>query len=261
MPHTLKAKPRFWKVVIFNQKPQFSYFHWKFFNKILNFLIILFSRIIEENVAVHPSSPIRWIFETDFWGMDLKSLASHQSFRPITSLTFRIESLLLGGVQFHLARHVTNLILHFFNVLLVHSILQSSIISSSQSQRSKSQKDNRDNRLIDFATLLIAVHPIQSEAVISLYGRADLLSSFFVLLAIHQSESIASSLIFGLLALLSKETGIAIFPLLVLKEGLKWFGTKSERSKVNISKIVSQNLFQKISSLKHPRAKPQKHKN
>lgn len=89
----------------------------------------------------------------------------------------------------------------------------------------------------------------------------DLLSSFFVLLAIHQSESIASSLIFGLLALLSKETGIAIFPLLVLKEGLKWFGTKSERSKVKISKIVSQNLFQKISSLKHPRAKPQKHKN
>ena len=212
----------------------------------MNFLIILFSRIIEENVAVHPSSPIRWIFETDFWGMDLKSLASHQSFRPITSLTFRIESLLLGGVQFHLARHVTNLIIHFFNVFLVHSILQSSIISSSQSQRSKSQKDNRDNRLIDFATLLIAVHPIQSEAVISLYGRADLLSSFFVLLAIHQSESIASSLIFGLLALLSKETGIAIFPLLVLKEGLKWFGTKSERSKVKISKIVSLKKNSKI---------------
>ena len=243
--------------MIFKHKPHFSNFQQDF-----EFLIILFSRIIEENVAVHPSSPIRWIFETDFWGMDLKSLASHQSFRPITSLTFRIESLLLGGVQFHLARHVTNLILHFFNVLLVHSILQSSIISLPQSQRSKSRRDNRDldNRLIDLATLLIAVHPIQSEAVISLYGRADLLSSFFVLLSIHQSESIASSLIFGLLALLSKETGIAIFPLLVLKEGLKWFGTKSERSKVKISKIVSQNLFQKISSLKHPRAKPQKHK-
>ena len=181
---------------------------------------------------MHPSSPIHWIFETDFWGMDLKSLASHQSFRPITSLTFRIESLLLGGVQFHLARHVTNLILHFFNVLLVHSILQTSIIPSSQlqsqpqSQRSRSRKDkNSDNKLIDFAALLIAVHPIQSEAVISLYGRADLLSSFFVLLAIHQSHSITSSSILGLLAVLSKETGIAIFPLLVLKEGLKWFGT------------------------------------
>ena len=80
----------------------------------------------------------------------------------------------------------------------------------------------------------------------------DLLSSFFVLLEIHQSESIAISLIFGLLALLSKETEIAIFPLLVLKEGLKWFGTKSERSKVKISKIVSQNLFQKISKIFHP---------
>ena len=199
--------------------------------------------------------------------MDLKSLASHQSFRPITSLTFRIESLLLGGVQFHLARHVTNLILHFFNVLLVHSILQTSIIPSSQlqsqpqSQRSRSRKDkiDSDNRLIDFAALLIAVHPIQSEAVISLYGRADLLSSFFVLLAIHQSHSITSSSILGLLAVLSKETGIAIFPLLVLKEGLKWFGTKSERSKVNISKMVSKkknSKLQKNLSLKHPRAKP-----
>ena len=184
--------------------------------------------------------------------MDLKSLASHQSFRPITSLTFRIESLLLGGVQFHLARHVTNLILHFFNVLLVHSILQISIISSSQlqlqSQRSKSRKYNSDldNRLVDFVTLLIAVHPIQSEAVISLYGRADLLSSFFVLLSIHQSQSIASSLILGLLAVLSKETGIAIFPLLVMKEGLKWFGKKSERSKVNISKMVSTKIFEKL---------------
>ena len=183
--------------------------------------------------------------------MDLKSLASHQSFRPITSLTFRIESLLLGGVQFHLARHVTNLILHFFNVLLVHSILQTSIISSQQlqlqSQRSKSRKDNGDleNRMIDFVTLLIAVHPIQSEAVISLYGRADLLSSFFVLLSIHQSQSIVSSLLLGLLAVLSKETGIAIFPLLVMKEGLKWFGKKSERSNVNISKMVSTKIFEK----------------
>ena len=200
---------------------------------------------------MHPSSPIHSIFETDFWGMDLKSLASHQSFRPITSLTFRIESLLLGGVQFHLARHVTNLILHFFNVLLVHSILQTSIISSQQlqlqSQRSKSRKDNGDleNRVIDFVTLLIAVHPIQSEAVISLYGRADLLSSFFVLLSIHQSQSIVSSLLLGLLAVLSKETGIAIFPLLVMKEGLKWFGKKSERSKVNISKMVSTKILEK----------------
>ena len=183
--------------------------------------------------------------------MDLKSLASHQSFRPITSLTFRIESLLLGGVQFHLARHVTNLFLHFFNVLLVHSILQASIISSQQlklqSQRSKSRKDNGnlENRVIDFVTLLIAVHPIQSEAVISLYGRADLLSSFFVLLSIHQSQSIATSLILGLLAVLSKETGIAIFPLLAMKEGLKWFGKKSERSNVNISKMVSTKIFEK----------------
>ena len=213
----------------------------------------IFSRIIEENVAVHPSSPLHWILQTDFWGMDLKSLASHQSFRPITSLTFRIESLLLGGVQFHLARHVTNLILHFFNVLLVHSILQSSIISSRKSFRKITVENSKwESRLIDLVTLLIAVHPVQSEAVISLYGRADLLSSFFVLLAINQSQSNTSSLILGLLAVLSKETGIAVFPLLGLKEGLKHFGTKSERSKGNISKIVSskkyfKNQFKKIS--------------
>ena len=191
---------------------------------------------------MHPSSPIQWILQTDFWGTDLKSLASHQSFRPITSLTFRIESLLLGGVQFHLARHVTNLILHFFNVLLVHSILQSSIISS----RKSLQKNEVENRLIDFATILIAVHPVQSEAVISLYGRADLLASFFVLLAIQQSQSIAISLLLGLVAVFSKETGIAIFPLLAVKEGLKYFGSKAERSKVNISKIVSAKFFSKI---------------
>ena len=196
---------------------------------------------------MQPSSPIQWILQTDFWGTDLKSLASHQSFRPITSLTFRIESLLLGGVQFHLARHVTNLILHFFNVLLVHSILQSSIISSKKSRKNEVEKSRAmENRLIDFATILIAVHPVQSEAVISLYGRADLLASFFVLLAIHQSQSIAISLILGLVAVFSKETGIAIFPLLALKEGLKYFGSKAERSKVNISKIVSANFFQKF---------------
>ena len=60
------------------------------------------------------------------------------------------------------------------------------------------------------------MHPIQSEAVISLYGRADQFVALFTLYAL-QTKSFRSKILCGFLSTLSKETGLATFLLVAVQ--------------------------------------------
>jgi len=68
------------------------------------------------------------------------------------------------------------------------------------------------------AALLFAVHPIHTEAVASVVGRAELLAAGFLLAAwiLHRRDREIAALICFLLALLSKESAAAFLALVLL---------------------------------------------
>ena len=73
------------------------------------------------------------------------------------------------------------------------------------------------NRFLSYATfLLFLVHPIHTEAVTSIVGRAELLAFFWSLVAVYffiKKDSLLSAISF-LFALLSKEVALMILPII-----------------------------------------------
>jgi len=89
-------------------------------------------------------------------------------YRPLTTVSYLINYSILGNGENPPGYHVLNLLLHWFNSWLVLLITR-----------------RLSNRL-DIALLaasLFAVHPVNTEAVTNVVGRADLLATLFVLLA------------------------------------------------------------------------------
>ncbi|XP_040200098.1 protein O-mannosyl-transferase TMTC3 [Rana temporaria] len=159
---------------------------------------------ILDNKDLHPSTPIKKLFQNDFWGTPMSEERSHKSYRPLTVLTFRLNYLFseLNAVSYHLL----NLLLHavvcviFLKVCKLFLDHQSSLV----------------------AALLFAVHPIHTEAVTGVVGRAELLSSIFLLAAfLSYTKSkgpdnsivwtpIAAAVFLVAVATLCKEQGITV---------------------------------------------------
>ncbi|EMP36333.1 Transmembrane and TPR repeat-containing protein 3 [Chelonia mydas] len=90
---------------------------------------------------------------------------SHKSYRPLTVLTFRLNYVFseLNAVSYHLL----NLVFHAVVCIVFLKVCKLFL----------------DNRSSVIASLLFAVHPIHTEAVTGVVGRAELLSSIFFLAA------------------------------------------------------------------------------
>ncbi|KAF8795853.1 Protein O-mannosyl-transferase Tmtc3 like protein [Argiope bruennichi] len=159
---------------------------------------------IRDNKDLRPSTPLLNIFFNDFWGTPIRKEHSHKSYRPLCVLTFRINYAMhqLNPWGYHLF----NIILHVFVCVLYLRMCQLFLPSTASF----------------IAALLFAVHPIHTEAVTGIVGRAEILSSFFFLLAflsyIKCSKSYLSTdhlqlcccLLFIICATLSKEQGITV---------------------------------------------------
>lgn len=120
---------------------------------------------ILDNKDLHPSTPLKNLFLNDFWGTPMSEERSHKSYRPFTVLTFRLNYLFseLNAVSYH-----------FLNVIF-HAAVCIVFL--------KVCKIFLDNRSSVVASLLFAVHPVHTEAVTGVVGRAELLSSIFFLAA------------------------------------------------------------------------------
>jgi protein O-mannosyl-transferase len=121
--------------------------------------------------------------------------------RPLTTLSYALDWRIGSGSP--LWFHVVNILLHAANTLLLAWIVRRLF---------------RSETLALVAGLLFAVHPIHTEAVSWIAGRADLLAAFFGLLAIGVSLErhvrwLALPALF--LAVSAKESA-AVFPLLIL---------------------------------------------
>ncbi|XP_072395884.1 protein O-mannosyl-transferase Tmtc4 [Diabrotica undecimpunctata] len=175
---------------------------------------------IIKNKDVMPHTPILNIFKNDFWGTDITLNSSHKSYRPLTILSYRLNVLYsknkLDAFQFH----ATNIILYGLLCLLTVPVFELFL--------KKSKYATNIHDIAFLSGLLFTVHPIHTEAVAGLVGRADILSSvlfFVVILLFHKfRNSFGESVIFWYVlvailtccAVLCKETAIAVVGVLIL---------------------------------------------
>ena len=133
-------------------------------------------------------------------------------YRPLTIYSFALNYA-LGGLRPFLY-HVTNIVLHAANSLLVAALVW---------------RLSRSAVVTVTSAALFAVHAVHTEAVTPVFGRADLLSAFFVLagwclslegpsLPLRRSLTIALLFVAGLLA---KESAVALLAVIVVSDLLR----------------------------------------
>ncbi|KAG9335877.1 hypothetical protein JZ751_003534 [Albula glossodonta] len=159
---------------------------------------------ILDNKDLRPSTPLQNLFLNDFWGTPMSEERSHKSYRPLTVLTFRLNYLFseLSARSYHLL----NMLLHAAVCVIFLRVCRLFL-------------DKTSSRV---AALLFAVHPIHTEAVTGVVGRAELLSSIFLLaafLSYTRSKGsdhsivwspIASTVVLVAIATLCKEQGVTV---------------------------------------------------
>mmetsp|Transcript_63076 Transcript_63076/g.112100 ORF Transcript_63076/g.112100 Transcript_63076/m.112100 type:complete len:797 (-) Transcript_63076:71-2461(-) len=114
------------------------------------------------------------LLRRDFWGLPMHGSGwTNKSFRPLTTLTFRLNYLLhgLNSCGFH----VTNILLHCLTSILVGRMATTSLgLSGSWAA---------------MASVFFGVHPVHTENVLYLVCRADILAALLGLLAINAYSS------------------------------------------------------------------------
>jgi tetratricopeptide (TPR) repeat protein len=130
-------------------------------------------RLVAEDTRVHAATATNFnlILGTHYWYPH----SQDRLYRPLTTLSFLANYVWLGSRANPAGYHVVNFLLHAANVLLLFALAR---------------------RLLPelwaawFAAALWAVHPVTTESVTNIAGRADLLSAGFVLgaLLVYASE-------------------------------------------------------------------------
>ncbi|XP_031568879.1 protein O-mannosyl-transferase TMTC4-like [Actinia tenebrosa] len=126
------------------------------------------SEAIVGNKDLRPDTPFWKLFLHDFWGGTLTSNDSHKSYRPLTVLTYRWNYWLAGGLH-PWGFHFVNVILHAV-VSCLSLLVFNEVFSEKQTQGGKVSKTGF------LCALLFTIHPIHTESVAGVVGRADLLS-------------------------------------------------------------------------------------
>ncbi|TGZ71533.1 hypothetical protein CRM22_002581 [Opisthorchis felineus] len=130
---------------------------------------------IKDNPDLRPSTNWTDLFFNDFWGTPMKEERSHKSYRPVTVLTFRFNYLLhqLDPVGYH----AVNVALHSTVCIAFYRLCTKFL--------------EPDAALV--SSLYFAVHPVHTEAVTGVVGRAELLSALITLVILMYYECVRSS--------------------------------------------------------------------
>ncbi|XP_023204227.1 transmembrane and TPR repeat-containing protein 2 [Xiphophorus maculatus] len=125
------------------------------------------SRAIKTNQDLLPETPWTNIFYDDFWGTLLTHSGSHKSYRPLCTLSFRLNYA-VGGLE-PWGYHAVNVALHGAVTVLFTSLARLLLGGGPWSL---------------LAGLLFASHPVHTEAVAGVVGRADEGAALFFLLSL-----------------------------------------------------------------------------
>ncbi|KAM9850674.1 protein O-mannosyl-transferase TMTC4 [Aulostomus maculatus] len=181
------------------------------------------SEAIVNNKDLKPSTPLNNIWNNDFWGSNLSSNSSHKSYRPLTVFTFRLNYLLAGGLH-PVGFHVLNILLHAVISTLMIDVF--AILIGGLTYDEKSRIENNAPKTSLLAALLFATHPVHTESVAGIVGRADLLCALFFQLSFltyckafnkgserddrFSVQWVVASLLLCAAAMLCKEQGITV---------------------------------------------------
>lgn len=127
---------------------------------------------VQQNPDVAGQRPVAEAFFHDFWGNKLwdGSAWTHSSYRPLSTLTFRLDTWLKGGhgTASTFLFHASNLFYYFLSCLAATLVFH---------------KLMRGSRWAGVASLIFAMNPIHSEVTVNITSRAETLASIFVFLA------------------------------------------------------------------------------
>ncbi|KAH8271113.1 hypothetical protein KR018_012409, partial [Drosophila ironensis] len=199
-------------------------------------------RAILANADVSGAAPWQRSFTDDFWGTPLTDGGSHGSWRPLCVLSFRLNYLLGGGLA-PWGFHLVNNLLHCLATGLVVQVARTLLASV-------------------WAVLatgaLFAAHPIHTEAVAGLVGRADVAACVCYLLTYlsylrhvrwresgdqRQWLALASSVVLAMAGLLCKETAITALLVCVLFDVMRGLSGQRDKQRLRSVCIVLGALF------------------
>ncbi|XP_016333087.1 transmembrane and TPR repeat-containing protein 4-like [Sinocyclocheilus anshuiensis] len=226
------------------------------------------SEAIINNKDLNPDTPLSNIWKNDFWGSNLSSNSSHKSYRPLTVLTFRINYLLAGGLH-PIGFHVLNVALHCVISVLMIDVF--AILIGGLVHDGKGVKLNLSPKASFLAALFFAAHPVHTESVAGIVGRADLLCALFFQLsflvyckAFQGGDKkfsvlwIFSSILLCAVAMLCKEQGITVLGvnaafdiLMVCNLNIYELAHRllSRRKSADIGGLVSSGLLMRLALL------------
>eukprot|EP00730_Choanoeca_flexa_P019860 TRINITY_DN9712_c0_g1_i1.p1 TRINITY_DN9712_c0_g1~~TRINITY_DN9712_c0_g1_i1.p1 ORF type:complete len:676 (+),score=86.87 TRINITY_DN9712_c0_g1_i1:65-2092(+) len=156
-------------------------------------------RGVVTNPDVRVETPWLDLIEHDFWGTPMDAARSHKSYRPLTIASFKATNVIFGMDPYYF--HAGNILIH----AVVCALFTIYTLS------------NLDPLAGGLASAVFTFHPVHTEAVANIVGRAELLSGMFFLLALMAFQlckrsrpllSLVPSVLFAVLGLLSKEQAI-----------------------------------------------------
>jgi len=206
--------------------------------------------IIEENANVQSLDKIPVIWTSHYWSGKLDATDTGL-YRPLTLTTYNLQYVLQGD---HAGPfHVLNILLHALVCFVLMKFI--SLVF-------------KDHLVMVLSGILFAIHPLHTEAVCGIVGRAELLAGLFILTASisyhHWRKSMKWTWMVGLLAstfaaIASKEHGFMLPAILLLQELYYYFTWKnyswSEKSKwIGLSGVsfVAIGMFLYRSSVTGP---------
>jgi tetratricopeptide (TPR) repeat protein len=157
--------------------------------------------VLENPVVQHATlANVRFLLTSDYW----QPLASDGLYRPLTTLSYLFNYAVLGNAGGPFGYHALNLLLHLGCASLVYALVW--------------RLERRQWPAL-VAAMLFGVHPLATEAVTNIVGRADLLAAAGVLggLLCHVNARAgggwwwsAGLLVAAAVAFFSKESGLVL---------------------------------------------------
>ncbi len=208
--------------------------------------------IVEDNTFVKSLDQIPAIWTSHYWAGKVDATDTGL-YRPLTLTTYNFQYALTGETP--AAFHIVNILLHALVCLMLMKMASLLFV---------------DFRLVIISGVLFAIHPIHTEAVAGIVGRAEILAALFILTSMvcyhHWRQKgkikwLVLLLVSTFAAITSKEHGFLMIAILALQETYYYFTTKTfswnERKKwiaFGSVAILSLGLWTVRSSITGPTA-------
>jgi len=152
---------------------------------------------------------------------DLRAIVLHEVTRPLVNFSYALDYTIWGRTPFGF--HLTSVLRHLLNVVLVYLLAWR--VTDDRSRRGPAAVDQPSPGVVAFSTaVLFAVHPMMTEAVGYVAGRAEVICATFFLTAVLAMRWwmiggrvgwLVASIVAWMLALASKEVAV-MFPFVIL---------------------------------------------